>query len=96
MTDHEQGVLSSTMSDASAAMILGWSVARVKRARTVEPPIPDAMPVPPPLPPEPPPPPSPLPENVTRWVRAFDRAGWRLLEIARLFDLDPDQLSEAL
>ncbi|WP_312066274.1 hypothetical protein [Brevundimonas sp.] len=90
LTDTEVGVLMSSMSDSSCAMTLGRSVAWVSRARS---PKPEAR--------------SPKPEavaaglsavkpQVVRYARWFLAADWPLGLVARLFDLDPETLAEAV
>jgi hypothetical protein len=95
MTEEEKGLLASTMSDASVALILGWSPAKVRKARTAPAPRPPAA-IPPPVARAPR---DPLKAAIgarpARWVRWFLAAGWPVGEVAWLFDLDPELVAAA-
>ncbi|MFN4296953.1 MAG: hypothetical protein ACK4FB_08925 [Brevundimonas sp.] len=112
MTEHERGVLLTSMSDDTAAMVLGRSAAWVKRKRgelagrvavppipaprTPPPPPPPVVPTPPPAPPLPPLPEPGLEARLVRWIGWFRDARWAPAEVARLFDLDMDELLTAV
>lgn len=93
MTEHQKGILLSSMSASTAAMMLGWSVNRVLRARLTL----NAEPAKA----------RPKPEapcrlsvlcgaRVHRWCRAFLVAGWTVTEVAWLFDLEAELVATAL
>lgn len=100
-------MLASTMSDASAAMILGWSGARVRKARSVlktEAFVKSVaavdgsalLEVVRPSPARLCPVTAACGARVGRWVRAFLSAGWGAGEVAWLFDLEPELVAGAI
>lgn len=102
LTDHQRGVLSSAMSDASCALLLARSEAWVRRTRVVmagasradeaeEIEVLPATSGPVAL--------TALEQRrpaVIPFVRRFHKAGWTLGEISRLFDVDAEELAEVL